>query len=251
MATKPDYARFQNLTFERFRELAADPQLSSIEKIGFPDAYRAGFEDKIYADLVAKVPALAAEGSVVLDIGCGCSPLVHAFIRQAQQQRQALYLVDSPEMLAHVPAADGVHQVPGRYPECDPAFDAVRGAVDAIVVYSVIQYVFVEASLAAFVDGLLGLLKPGGRVLIGDIPNASMRRRFIASDEGKRFQQAWGVTPESPEARFEISHGLMDDSVVLSVLARARAAGFHAYAVPQHPELPMANRREDILIVRP
>lgn len=250
MASKPDYARFQNLTFERFRELAADPQLSAIEKIGFPDAYREGFEEKIYADLVAKVPALAAPGAVVLDIGCGCSPLVQAFIGQAQRQAQSLYLVDSPEMLALVPAAPGVQHVPGRYPDCDAAFDAVRGAVDAIVVYSVVQYVFVEASLPAFVDGLLALLKPGGRALIGDLPNASMRKRFLASEEGRRFQQAWGTTPQAPEA-FEIAHGLMDDAVVLSILARARAAGFHAYVVPQHPELPMANRREDILLVRP
>ena len=39
--------------------------------------------------------------------------------------------------------------------------------------------------------------------------------------------------------------------MVLALLARARAQGFHAWALPQAAELPMANRREDILIRRP
>jgi hypothetical protein len=39
--------------------------------------------------------------------------------------------------------------------------------------------------------------------------------------------------------------------VVMAVLGRARAAGADAYVVPQHPALPMANRREDILIRKP
>ena len=251
-SSPPDYSRFQNLTFDRFRELAADPKLSPAEKIGFPDAYRAGFEEKIYADLLAKVPALAAEGAVVVDIGCGCSPLAHAFIAQAERQRQRLFMLDSAEMLAHLPPSPQVQLVAGRYPQCDDALQPVAGAVDAIVVYSVIQYVFVEASVFDFVDRMLALLKPGGRALIGDVPNTSMRKRFLASDEGVRFQQAWnGATPVPEAPRYELAHGLMDDAVVLGIVARARAAGFHAYVVPQHPELPMANRREDILFVRP
>jgi hypothetical protein len=43
----------------------------------------------------------------------------------------------------------------------------------------------------------------------------------------------------------------IDDAVVLEILQRARDKGFDAYVVPQSDDLPMANRREDILIVRP
>jgi hypothetical protein len=43
----------------------------------------------------------------------------------------------------------------------------------------------------------------------------------------------------------------IDDAVVLEILRRARDKGFDAYVVPQSDGLPMANRREDILIVRP
>jgi hypothetical protein len=38
---------------------------------------------------------------------------------------------------------------------------------------------------------------------------------------------------------------------VFALLGRARAAGFDAYVVPQGAALPLANRREDVLITRP
>jgi len=43
----------------------------------------------------------------------------------------------------------------------------------------------------------------------------------------------------------------IDDSIVFAILQRARAAGFHSYVLPQAPHLPLANRREDILVIRP
>ena len=60
------------------------------------------------------------------------------------------------------------------------------------------------------------------------------------------------VPDEDPEvAHNTIEPGVIDDAVVFAILQRARAAGFHAYVLPQPATLPMHNRREDILIVRP
>ena len=47
------------------------------------------------------------------------------------------------------------------------------------------------------------------------------------------------------------TRGETDDAVVFAILSRARSSGFHGWVVPQDPSLPMANRREDILIARP
>jgi hypothetical protein len=44
--------------------------------------------------------------------------------------------------------------------------------------------------------------------------------------------------------------GKIDDAVVLALVARARAQGFDAYIIPQPDDLPLANRREDILMRR-
>jgi hypothetical protein len=48
-----------------------------------------------------------------------------------------------------------------------------------------------------------------------------------------------------------LERGKIDDAVLLGLVARYRAAGCHAYLLPQAAELPMANRREDMLIVSP
>jgi hypothetical protein len=46
-----------------------------------------------------------------------------------------------------------------------------------------------------------------------------------------------------------VEAGKIDDAVIVSLLLRCRLAGFDAYVLPQGPDLPMANRREDVLIV--
>jgi hypothetical protein len=119
------------------------------------------------------------------------------------------------------------------------------------VTYSVLQYVFVESPIFDFVDACLSLLAPGGQLLIGDIPNVSKRKRFFASDAGVRCHQQYTGTDEVPAVEFNVlERSKIDDAVVLSILSRARAAKFDAYVLPQAPELPMANRREDVLITR-
>ena len=59
-------------------------------------------------------------------------------------------------------------------------------------------------------------------------------------------------TSERPDVAFNVLEpGAFDDAVVLAIVSRCRSAGFDAYVVPQHEGLPFANRREDILVVRP
>lgn len=89
-------------------------------------------------------------------------------------------------------------------------------------------------------------------MLIGDIPNISMRKRFFAGESGIRHHQEFTNTKEIPSVSFNsIEVNQIDDSIVIAILFRARAAGFHAYVLPQGGGLPMANRREDILVIRP
>ena len=60
-------------------------------------------------------------------------------------------------------------------------------------------------------------------------------------------------TDTPPKVIFNrIERRSIDDAVViLSLVARATSQGFDAYVLPQHRDLPMANRREDIVIRRP
>jgi hypothetical protein len=155
-------------------------------------------------------------------------------------------------MLAHHADGERVRKFAGRFPNCADALAEYAGGVDAIIAYSVLHYVFPSASVHAFLDEAMRLLAHGGHMLIGDVPNVSKRRRFFASPAGQRFHREFTGSDEPPDTTFdEPQPGKIDDAVLSGLVARARAAGCDAYLVPQAPELPMANRREDLLVVRP
>jgi hypothetical protein len=243
---------FAALTFPDFRRLAGDESLSKYERIGFPDGYREGFEEAIFADILAKLSNLGRTGQCVLDIGPGCSDLPVMLMGLCAKQGHRLVQVDSREMLSRLPRQPFAEQVPALYPECPDLIARLKGSVDAVVCYSVFQYIVVESSYLKFLDTTLSLLAPGGQLLIGDVPNMSRRKRFFASEAGIRHHQAFTKSTEVPAVDFNrIEENQVDDSVVFAVLQRARLAGFDAFVVPQGVALPMANRREDILIVRP
>jgi hypothetical protein len=156
-------------------------------------------------------------------------------------------------MLDHLPDAPFVKKVPGRFPkEVGDFVTDYAGRVDVILTYSVLHYVFVDLPLFEFLDRSLQMLAEGGQMLIGDIPNVSKRKRFFRSAAGIRYHQEFTQTAEIPTVEFnQLEPGKIDDAALLAIVGRCRSAGFDAYIVPQGRGLPMANRREDILIHRP
>ena len=250
MPQKPQIA-WAELDFAGFARLAGDARLSKYEKIGFPDAYRQGLEPAIFADICSKLPRLAERGRQVLDIGPGCSDLPAMMIGLCDTQGHQLHLVDSAEMLAQLPDKPFVQKYVGMFPQCRDRLDVLHGRVDVILCYSVLHYVFVDADVDEFIDTIVELLAPGGEALIGDIPNGSKRQRFFTSDAGIAFHRAFTGTDTLPPSDENTSANRIDDAAIIGLLQRARAAGADAYWLPQPASLPMANRREDILIRRP
>lgn len=246
-------ARFDPLDFDAFRALAGDPSLSRHEKVGFPDSYRQGKEEAIFRDVVTKLGSLQRHGARVIEIGPGCSQLPVMLAGRCAERGSELIWIDSAEMLALLPDAPHVRKLPGRFPDAlRPELQVLAAKVDAILAYSVVQYVFAEGNVFDFLDACLALLASGGDLLLGDVPNQTMRKRFFSSPSGITTHKRYTGRDELPEVQFNrLEPRQMDDSVVLALLARARAQGFHAWVLPQASELPMANRREDILIRKP
>jgi hypothetical protein len=246
------YRRFAKTTFDDFQKMAKDASLSKYEKIDTPNCYRQGKEELIFKSIVANLRLLNERGKVVLDVGPGCSDLPLMMIELCRRQGHTLLLVDSEEMLAHLPNDDFIRKFAAYYPQCEPLFQEFAAKVDVLLAYSVIHYVFVEGNIWDFLDRSLELLAAGGEMLIGDIPNISMRRRFFSSANGIRFHQEFMKTENLPEVHFNaVDRHKIDDSVILSILNRARNQGFDSYVLPQRRDLPMASRREDLLIRRP
>jgi cyclopropane fatty-acyl-phospholipid synthase-like methyltransferase len=244
--------RFEHIGFDDFRRFAQDESMSKYERIGFPDSYRQGFEAAIFEDICAKLSNLKNTGRTVVDIGPGCSDLPRMLVDLCASNKHSLTLIDSQEMLDLLENAPFIEKVPAMYPQCPDWVAGQAGKIDAILCYSVLHYVFVDVSFFRFLDVSLSLLAPGGQMLIGDIPNISKRKRFFASETGAQFHKDYMNTDEAPCVEFnKVEHDQIDDAVVMSLIQRARAQGFDAYVLPQSQALPMANRREDILIVRP
>jgi hypothetical protein len=239
-------------SYQDFRGWAKDPALSVNEKCGVPDNYRAGQSAAIFADIAGKLPALGRTGAAILDIGAGCSELAQHIVAATAGDGRSLTVIDCPEMLELLPDPPNLTKVEGPFPDCLARLGTAFGPFDVILAYSVVQLLFAESNLFGFIDAAAQLLNEGGQLLIGDVPNAAMRKRLLASDAGRQYHAAhYGHLPEPRVAFNEPTPGEIDDGVVIGLLFRMRAAGFHAYAMPQAAALPMANRREDILIVRP
>jgi hypothetical protein len=248
-----DFSKFDDVTYEAFRRRATDPKLSLHEKVGFPDRYREGKESLILDDICSKLTRLSLREQVVVDVGAGCGELTRRFMERCAEQGHRLIQVDSPEMLALLPEAPHVEQVPGRFPDdCGELLDELRGRAHCVLAYGVLSSVFVESNVFEFVDRSLELLAEGSQLLLADLPNLSKRKRFFSSEAGVRFHQQFMDTAERPDVAFNVLEpGAFDDAVVLAIVSRCRSAGFDAYVVPQRDGLPFANRREDILVARP
>ena len=252
MSSQGPYERFAGLRFDDFQSMARDESLSPNERSGFPESYRAGAEGAILADIVAKAARPRRRAGDVVDIGCGATPLTQAIDNLCHDRGHELLLIDGPAVLAQLPDASGVTKLAGRFPDLPLVEAEWTARCDAIVAYSVMQFVFVEASIFGFLDAVLAMLRPGGRILLGDLPNHSMRRRFLASEAGRAFHHQYMQTDDEPDVSWPVlPSSELDDASVMALLSRARAAGFHAWLMPQAAGLPMANRREDLVIERP
>lgn len=248
-----DLSRFKKLDFEGFKRLAEDSSLTMYEQIGFPSSYREGYERAIFADIVSKLPNLESTSRTIVDIGPGCTELPRFLIQLCEEKQHQLVLIDSAEMLRHLPDVPCVTKVAARFPhECSDIIRTYAGRVDVVLSYSVLHYVFVEASVFDYLDQGMELLAPGGEMLLGDVPNISKRKRFFSSAAGISFHQQFMRTTDAPSVRFNVLEGgEIDDSVLIGLMMRARLAGFDAYVTSQGRDLPMANRREDLLVRRP
>lgn len=229
----------RGLTYDDFRVRANDEGLAPNEKIGFLNHSRAEAEEAIFADIVRKLPPLAQSERTIIDIGCGCGPLAEMLIAQCEKNGHQLVMADSAEMLALLPSSSHVEKRPQRFPRDRSFLAEFRNAADAVLVYSVVQHELLDGDLWDMFDAVCELLRDGGYALIGDIPNRSMRMRASKESDTQR------------RLRDRLFPTQFDDSVIFSLLMRARNQGIDSYLLPQPPGLPFHMRREDILLHRP
>jgi cyclopropane fatty-acyl-phospholipid synthase-like methyltransferase len=237
-------------SFDEYKRMASDASLAPYEKVGFAAVHRKDSEKNIFPDVLSKLPVLSERSKTVVDIGCGCSKPALDLVRHCEAQGHNLVLVDSEEMLSLIPDTPNLDKRPHKFPE-DPAFLGEFAArADCIITYSVLHVICPYQNSFTFLDKAVSLLRPGGQMLVGDIPNISRKKRFLSSEKGAAFHREWSETRESPEVSWIEDYEEIDDSVVLHLLLRYRSMGMQTYLLPQGDGLPMNHTREDILICR-
>jgi hypothetical protein len=248
---------YDSLTYEGMKLLALDRTIEDSERVGFPLKYRQGKESFIFDDIASKLTNLRLDGQTFVEIGSGFSRLSEYFITKLAERKTRMVFSDSEEMLSLFPKKTGCELIPGYFPDNWNAFSHLREQATAVLCYSVAQMVCTKGAVLSFLDHLTLLLKSGGQLLIGDIPNASKRFRFFSSEKGHAFHQKFlrdhsieGNSTELPSDFLNPPPGSLDDSFVLSLVARFRSRGFEAYVLPQAEPLPFSNRREDILVIK-
>jgi 2-polyprenyl-3-methyl-5-hydroxy-6-metoxy-1,4-benzoquinol methylase len=245
MSRNPELDKFRDLRFEDFARMAGDPSLKSYEKIGFPSMFREGLDQQIFADVREKCRWDVARR--ILDIGCGCGDLAHIIINASEGKQ--LLMVDAAEVLQQLPSTAGIVKVEGRFPGNAQEI-LTHGQADIVICYSVFHYAFAEGNHFDFVDRAAELLAPNGRLLLGDLPNVSKRDRFLSTPAGEAFHRKLMNDNSKPRISQTPELGLIDDSVIASLLQRYRNRGYESYLLPQPEHWPLANSREDILITR-
>lgn len=143
-----------------------------------------------------------------------------------------------------------IEMLPGNFLEVE-----ISETYDKILIYSVLHCLPNHGEVLNFVRKAARLLRPGGVMLLGDLPNGSKKTRFLATDFGRRFDEAFRRDAE-PASALQVESQLgvsvtFNDESVLALLGELRRIGLDAYLVAQPDELPFGRTREDIVAQKP
>ncbi len=207
----------------------------------------------------------------VLEIGCGTGTLLFPLSVVVAE----IYGIDHPHSIARLTSApypDSCHLIEGNWLEDDFRLPQMT----KVIIYDVIHYTRSFEQAIAFIEKSLHCVPARGKILVGDIPNADRKKRFEASDYGKKFNEWWWKQRERFRTEEEIqrdqflsaeirkdeaaNRGFSSDNQVLyfeftdDMIADAvrhfRRAGHECYTLPQKEYLPFGHTREDLLIVK-
>ncbi len=231
------------LTFENYARRAKSG-LTPTEVAG---RYRsqAAAERRIVPDVLAKLDI--EPDDTLIEIGCG----VGGLLIPIGERVASCVGVDHPDVLTELRKRyDGANltTVAGNFLDID-----FKDRFSKVLVYSVLHCLADKDEAIRFIDKALGLLAPGGRMLVGDIPTTERKARFLASETGKRIDAEWRSQSQSAgSAPVELADDpnvfMPTDGFVLELIGRIRSRGHHAYLLPQPTDLPFGYTREDILV---
>jgi SAM-dependent methyltransferase len=247
-----------------YSALAASSEDAST-RVGRPSVGDHG-EAPVWRDMLAKLKVEKAQR--ILDIGVGSGFVARQWGRLATTLDLSLTFVDFEAVVGRLQAEihssmpetlPRIQFMSGAFPSTFSADFLSRKAFDRIALYSVIHY---SSEPRPLIDAAAAMLRPGGRLLIGDIPNLDKKGRFLATEKGRRFDAAYKKVEPETLPRYDsyrqftaqaLANGAppLDDDFVFDVVLSYRRMGFQAYVLEQPEDLTLNFTREDILLCAP
>ena len=216
----------------------------------------------IFNDVIRKLEV--KKNLSVLSIGIGCGEVSKYWLQRVKKLNLKLTCIDFPLVLDKMKEdnkkiiSNNVDFIDGIFPT-QTSNKLIGRSFDRIEAYSVIQC---SDNPFEFIKSAVALLKPNGKLLIGDIPNLNKKGRFITSNFGKEFDQKY--TQKTDDQVFQYNHhedfvknalkeGSPDltDRFILKVFKHFRKKGFNVFLSNQHSKLPFHFTREDLIIEAP
>lgn len=236
-------------TFEAYGKLAN--QLADHTVLAARHSTQVEAERRIVPDLIVKLNPNPTDS--LLEIGCGagnlliplsflverCGAMDHPDVLKALQKR---FISQNLELYA------------GNFLDAKPTRE-----FDIILIYSVLHCLANENEVFDFVQRAMSLLRPKGRLLLGDLPNRDLKDRFLSTEDGREFERRWREEISANNAFDEIQEFwskvddemvAFDDRLIAALIDCAETHGCEATRLSQPPELPFGNTREDLLICR-
>ena len=108
--------------------------------------------------------------------------------------------------------------------------------------------------LKTLIRKMLEITLPNGKILLGEVPSFSKKKRFLNSKTGKKIDQIFKVDVEKLNKKYPkgvnsnekfISIG---DKDIFSIIVYCNKLGAEAYILPINNELPFCHTRVNILI---
>lgn len=233
--------------FENYSTLANQDIPETMKNGRYP--FQENAERRIVPDVMRKLGPKPDD--ILLDIGFGTGTILVPFsfvVREA-------YGIDNANAVTNLSktySRPNITLLSGEFPNVR----LPRDDFTLIVAYSVLHVLPSREAVHEFVRAAADRLAPGGRVLLGDIPNSDLKSRFQASAAGRKFEAEWRKQMEtlSDDEMIRAPHSAdpvsFDDRMSMDLMLDLRGAGLDAYLLRQDPDLPFGNTREDIIATK-